>query len=863
VRGQKEPQLAFRTWQGYLAKTYGSLPASPAVTDGDVSDLEVLFLKHTYLASVARLLIWASFSRGKATGDLRTVADQVLSGQYFHALKLANLVEDDFFQWVRRQKAERSLAPIWERVLIQMLTYDLAHLGEDVLKGVYQELVDPADRHDLGEYYTPDWLCERIVAELLPAEGTVSILDPSCGSGSLLRAAIAHLRQGRPSGTDAERLQRLLDHVVGIDIHPVAVTISRATYVLALGPLALAAKRPIYVPVYLADSLFLPTEVRQADLVDGGGLGYEVRIGGRKIVMPTSLVTAPDLFDRSIAACAKVALDHARSKMENRKSLGAYVDKEVPSFAPHPERDSLLGSLWKFTEELADLIRGKENSIWAFIVRNGYRPAMLKGRFDFIVGNPPWLSYRFISDIDYQEEVKFRAVEQYGVAPTAQRLVTQMELATVFLAHCLSTFGRDGAKLGFVMPRSVLSADQHAQLRTRSYRAPLRLLGYWDLREVRPLFNVPACVLFAEKAASKGAIGDVLPVKEWTGQLPRRDVPWALASQTLSAVDVSGRIIFLGDRTAFSTHPGRTSPNKPSIYAKQFHDGATIYPRSFYFVRVNGLAGHPDPDTLYWAETDPGQAEEAKAPYKDVRLSGNVEGRFLYTTALARHLLPFSLLTPVVVLLPVERAGTSLKVRPAKELRADGFREVASWMETVEKIWSKKRGPKADRESVYGWLDYQGKLTAQRLDAPFLVLYNVDGTNVSAVSLARGPLDLPFVVDYRMFYLATESQEEADYLAAVLNAESVNDAIKPFQTLGLLGERHVSKKVLDLPIPQYKQKELAHRELAALGAKARIQAATLIKEPAFPASLAQRRGWLRERLSATLEEIDKRVIKLI
>ena len=51
------------------------------------------------------------------------------------------------------------------------------------------------------------------------------------------------------------------------------VTIARATYVLALGSLVRAAKRPIYLPVYLADSLFLPTEVRQADLVKGGGFG--------------------------------------------------------------------------------------------------------------------------------------------------------------------------------------------------------------------------------------------------------------------------------------------------------------------------------------------------------------------------------------------------------------------------------------------------------------------------------------------------------------------------------------------------------------------------------------------------------------
>ena len=37
---------------------------------------------------------------------------------------------------------------------------------------------------------------------------------------------------------------------------------------------------------------------------------------------------------------------------------------------------------------------------------------MLRDRFDFILGNPPWLSYRYIADPDYQAEIKKRAVQE-------------------------------------------------------------------------------------------------------------------------------------------------------------------------------------------------------------------------------------------------------------------------------------------------------------------------------------------------------------------------------------------------------------------------------------------------------------------
>ena len=91
-----------------------------------------------------------------------------------------------------------------------------------------------------------------------------------------------------PDGTDNDRLRLVLGNVQGIDIHPVAVTISRATYVLALGKLVNAARKPIQIPVYLADSLFLPREVEQS-LIERLS-GVEITYGGKKdqkqIVMP-------------------------------------------------------------------------------------------------------------------------------------------------------------------------------------------------------------------------------------------------------------------------------------------------------------------------------------------------------------------------------------------------------------------------------------------------------------------------------------------------------------------------------------------------------------------------------------------------
>lgn len=362
VNGEPESTLAFETWQKYLTVTYGNLTETASATKDsetghEISELENLFLRHTYLASIARLLIWAALSQGKAGGSLRQVAKDVFSGRYFQSKRLANLVDDDFFHWLRNIEAEEILAPTWERILSHLTEYDLSQVREDVLKGVYQQLIDPKDRHDLGEYYTPDWLCERMIAELLPKHGFKAVLDPSCGSGSFLRAAVSHFLQHNPDGTDNERLKLILGNVQGIDIHPVAVTISRANYVLALGKLINTARKPIQIPVYLADSLFLPREV-EASLIEQLS-GVEITYGGKKdrktVIMPEMLIHSPELFDDVIASCTAIAEEHAKTKGDSRttmaKNLARRGEKHV---AANAELDANFGGLLDKIDEATE-----------------------------------------------------------------------------------------------------------------------------------------------------------------------------------------------------------------------------------------------------------------------------------------------------------------------------------------------------------------------------------------------------------------------------------------------------------------------------------------------------------------------------
>jgi hypothetical protein len=894
VASEARARTAFEAWRRYLRYTY-------ALAGGE-SGLVDLFLRHTYLVSVARLLAWAALSGG--TNGRRIsggqVATFILSGAWFRERGLANIVGEDFFGWVLSAGSVEHLEPLWEQTLSLLRSYDLTRLGQDVIKDVYEQLVNPEERHGLGEYYTPDWLCEHICAELLPSSRPATVLDPSCGSGGFLRAAIVHYRQHIRFNDASTALKVILDTVVGIDIHPLAVTIARVTYLLAIRDLLVPGHGDVQIPVYLADALFLPTEVTQPDMFQGVTSGYEIRFGPRAsgpenavsvkgkrkgnlrrsqaagenrsgdcvVAVPKELVESPAWFDRAISAAADTAKAHASGSGDTKESLQAYLKRISPDLLAHPQAAQMLSALWRFTEDLSGPIRRDEDTIWAFVVRNAYRPAMLRSHFDFIVGNPPWLSYRFVADPGYQDEIRFRALTQYGLLPSGKRsLFTQMELATVFLAHTLAAFAKDGARLAFVMPRAVLTADQHSALRQRTYKpaAPIVLEAYWDLMNVRPLFNVPSCVLFARRGSARWTPkGYSLPATEYSGTLPQRNLSWESAKPHLAQETLTARLIYLGGRNALSTTACKTIASKPSVYLKRFAQGATLVPRNFYFVDVPDLVGPPTQSVPYRAFTDEEQARTSKKPWTEIRMTGRVEGQFLFAAPLAKHVLPFHLLKPPVVVLPYRRTPTSAKVLSPKSLFRDGWRETAKWMAEAEKHWKVLRPNSAKELSPEDWLDYQGKLTSQLFQAEdWLVIYNHSGTNIAACYSGAAAQDLPYVMDAKVYYAVVSSEGEAAYLTAVLNSNFVNRAIKPFQSTGLQGERDIHRKPLELPIPQFDEEDSLHAELAELGKRATARAAELHARPNFPSHLADQRRVVRDYLADMLNEIDtasKRVL---
>jgi len=774
VEKDSESQVFYESWQKYLRITYG----------GPVAEIE-LFLRHTYLATLAKLMVWVRLTAATEPPDdnqLRTV----LNGQYFSQRGIQNFLEEDFFAWLARDAAWPQALIMSRRLLVQLATYNLRELSEDVLKGLYERLVDPKDRHDLGEYYTPDWLAAKVVKECLEDNPEASVLDPACGSGTFLYQTVLFKRD--KLGDTAKTLRHIEGNVVGMDIHPLAVIVAKTTYLLGLGDLLEKRGKAIGIPVYLADSVKPPERFFA---------GYRAILNGASIDFPDDLALSGELYDRAIELCSEYARSTARVALPSAEMLVNFIRRNQPALAEHQAWRDALYELFKV---LRDKIRDRKDTIWAFILKNVFKPLLLKERFQVVIGNPPWLSYRYVEKGTYQEFLKKEITDTYKLLTGRPELLTHMELGTLFFVHSAELFLEEGGKIGFVLPKSIFVADQHHALRDGSHAARLRLTQVWDLEGVKPLFNVPASVAFGEKSPQKTEWP--LPGRIITGELEVRNASPAEAEEHLRETTTEYWLSIKGTRSYLSEKQERPI-TEGSPYGKLFAEGATIVPRSFWFVKVQQAAGLGVDSSRPYVKTDPRAIKAAKENYQDVSLEGNVEAEFLYSTLLSTDLVPFGHLPFRTVVLPILWTKDGYVMLKANEARRQGYLGLAEWLEKCERIWNEKRGEKADKVSVYDWLDYRKKLTQQRRKR-YTVVYP-DVNRVMFASLIecaeyvqddreRSGTSHPFV-DYTNLFADFEGANEAHYLLATLNARALDRLLQPFRRKAQGGHPHVMKKI--------------------------------------------------------------------
>jgi N-6 DNA Methylase len=500
----KHTVTLYGEWDRVFGKVYGDINTTTSdikqainekykqngFLDEDIDLKHLIFSIHTYYNIILKLLVSNLFSTllnpFSSQRAILSLGDDkfgkeiinIVDGESFKLLNVENFFESGFFEWWTYDISS-DLSEMLREVIILLEDLEVTtsitkpELIGDMVKHTYHELMPQALRHLLGEYFTPDWLAEYAI-ETSGYTGKLgeTILDPACGSGTFLTIAI----RKKILNNKIERktvIRDILQTITGFDLNPISVIASKTNYLLSLGDFT-DLEFPIKIPVYQCDSILTPTvhamqkkesEMFTIDTVCGTfnvpALGTREAIEGLLDVIGTAIKNKYT----NAQLLSKLRLDH---KGINEEATLELFDK-----------------IGKLTEK-------EEDGLWIPILKNSFAPVYSEGQYEFVIGNPPWVSWKSMSK-SYRE-LTLPIWLSYDIFDKSayDKITTHDDFAMAFTYVSADHYLKPNGKLCFVISQTFFKSKKGGEgfrkfeITRNKTNVPLKAKKVVDMVAVKP-----------------------------------------------------------------------------------------------------------------------------------------------------------------------------------------------------------------------------------------------------------------------------------------------------------------------------------------------------------------------------------------
>jgi len=803
------------------------------------------YVDEVYIAILARLLCANILNKSSMLSDDSELTE-ILRGVYFEdQFHLHNMVEQDYFGWLLRPEYLPHILPVACEVQLDLNAYDFSIITEEDLFGrLMTQLARRSQRKLLGQEWTPQWVARALAKkclDLLPEDEVPRFVDPCCGSGSIMSEVIkeARTRLGRPS------LELLVSIVTGFDIDPLAVILAKTTWIVTLADEIRSSPMDVVVPVYHADSLFAATPITHQLPMPGAVNDIIIQLDDQNVSLPASLIS-PDFrmfFDDVIDWCYDEAMSaqvigHPREITIERSRilLDALIEKHNKELS-----DDLYAQINRAIYELAyrmsELSVENRNGIWAFILRNTYRPGLLAGQFNGLVSNPPWLAMSQLADNPYKEQLSARALA-YGIKPGGAAHL-HLELATTCLLHAVDRYLKTTAVVACLVPGTIFNGQHHAKLRDCSYLEATRAVPF-ELQEVWGIepgtFRVRAAVLVGIKRSVPNEVSRSTP----SGAILSES---GVQSGTLVARNLGSRTAWvLGESTTTATVGNDLVPMQ----------GADLMPRPAVCIEIINASG------VEWRVKTPGRRDPGYFSVKDAKklrgkdYPGTVAPCFIHQMVQSLNLLPFCLDGNFIhVAIPARRNTNRLwEIMEAAAIRTMGFRETARRFQRIDHAMANEGVVKP----LYEKVDERHKLFQQVFPQNQFLVLNGAGGSVACAALLPLSHNPDVVIDQTLYWSLVTSEDEAWYRVGLMNTDVLTVAVRAFNPEGELGPRHLHT-LPNRVIPVFEPGNVEHTELKDLARSIAISANSIIVSDEYISDPTRPIAARRRRLRMKLKEL--------
>lgn len=741
---------------------------------------------------------------------------------------VSNFFEIHFYEWftyVLDNESKVKIIHIIDSVQELLNTFDLATYKirpesiQDVLQEMYMTLIPEEFRHLLGEYFSPDWIVERAI-KTVGYHGNLeeTLIDPCCGSGAFVIQALKLAIEKNGPELSSECAEILTDSIVGFDLNPISAVSAKANYILTLlSSMNLDDKtfKPLTIPVYIADSVLSPVVYSESGVET---FVAKTSVGEFEIPKFKNFSEASEFLNQLTDSIDKVRPFEVFNNL-------VLAHKEFS--------EKQIKAIEKTYEDLFVLHRSSQDSFWGKILKNSFAPVMLNKKFDFVVGNPPWIAWKSMSKT-YRNGTLDVWIS-YGIFEknAYDKKTTHDDFGMAVTYVSLDQYLKDNGKMYFLLPWTFLKSTKGGQgfrklkITRHKQKVPVSISKVDDFNDIaifQPKHTVRTIgVLFEKNKPMQYPMKDWI---EWTYQPLKKTkheahLTWDtvmadLTSKTLSATPIDSsdlqsswltlpeeeiakikNVLLNGSKSAYRGRKGIEPAGAKGVYVLQ----APIRNDDGTLTIINDMTRQRRKDLK-----DKGEQK------------GIVEERFVYPMLGGRNIARWQVKSCEYMLVPHTPDtpyGLDEKVlskeAPETYLWLEYYKDglLASRLQSG-KFFNPKTQPwyRLDNVGTYTFSKY--KVIWKEQASSFAAVAIGTASSIPAIDSSLFASDKPVVVDSKVLMLEVASMDEAYYVAGVLNSKLVRDVIDAYS----VGLNRGTDVLANINIPAFDATNETHVDIA-------------------------------------------------
>ncbi len=795
----------------------------------DIDSKVYLFSMQTFFYIFLKLLIYAFLSQlvdpsFTVRQELsKAEIDCLFDGTQGTSTKLVgNFFEAHFMEWFTYTDSGFE-TEIVNKTLKIIDRFDLStfvlkpEVVQDILQEVYMELIPAEMRHLMGEYFSPDWIVEHAL-DLAGYDGQEdkTLIDPCAGSGSFLTHAIKRVIRRKNGSLTRKDIEKITSHIVGFDMNPISVVACKANYILIVFSAFFDScdedfGLPVNIPVFIADSILAPVVYTEEN---GNTLRLTTSVGQMELPKFES-------FGKGSAFLTQLSRSiHEKADYTVFKNLVLARDLIKPADEPVVKR---------LFDRLYVLHRSGKDSFWPIILKNSFAPTMIGDKFDYVVGNPPWIAWKSMSK-SYREGT-LAIWQSYGIFEKSayDKKTTHDDFGMAVTYVALDQYLKTGGTMVFLLPASFLKSTKGGEgfrkfeIIRNGQNVPFKVESVHDFSGVS-LFTIPTVAIKFRKGERMAYPMEDYCVFTQTGRKSKIDphADWAsvsgivscerLAAQPVDQHDPQSAWLTLRDMT-FANHV--LDRTKPRVYRGR----KGIEPagaKGIYILR------HPrrDRDGYLRVENDITRQRRKDIKEKGVH-PGVVEETYVYPMLGGRNIAKWRVKSNEFMLVP--HSAQYKYGLPEAELAKDAP-DTYLWLDFYhdELLTTRRQNGKFfnEEQNPFYRLDNVGAYTF----SPYKVLWKEQTGSMSAVVVGSYYDSIPdadrslfsgdkiIVVDSKVLMLALYREDEAYYVCGIINSPNIIQVIDGYA----ISTNRGIDVLKYLAIPRYDSRNPLHLEIAEL-----------------------------------------------